>query len=87
MPPKVEAALLALVLAGAWIVMENSHRIDLTQPDDEASRWTTVASCQPPGARYSAGSALAAGGDTADGCASAYRSFTAATSDAVAVTP
>ena len=83
MPPKVEAALLALVLAGAWIVMENSHRIDLTQPDEEASRWTTVASCQPMGTRYSAGSALAA--DGADGCASPYRSFTA--SGAVAVTP
>lgn len=34
MPPKVEAVILAALLVGAYILMENSHRIDVSPADD-----------------------------------------------------
>ena len=89
MPPKVEAVVLAAVLVSAWMVLENSRRIDLTRSDVETGRWTTVATCQnaPAGSRYSAASALAADGDDpasssvagdgADVCETGYRTYTA----------
>jgi hypothetical protein len=99
MPPKVEAVVLAVVLVGAWIVMENSHRIDMTA--DDASRWVTVATCQPApvGSRYSAGSAIAAdsentdilaaagGGNGSDACGGSYRNYSATTMNAVSAVP
>jgi len=88
---KYEPLVLAILALGAAILMENHHRIDMTQADGEAARAAAViASCQPaaPGPRLGIISAFAAEGqseliryggrdDVADACAASARSYSA----------
>lgn len=91
MPPKVEAVILAALLVGAYVLMENSHRIDVSPSDDEVVSLAAVPTCQPAqtARRLSIISAIAAEADGAalpsDGVISAAPDTCAAARDYSAV--
>lgn len=98
---KYEPLVLAILALGASILMENNHRIDMTQSDEPArARSSVISTCQPglrlP--RLGIASAAAAEGqatllsfgdrdDVADACEMSYRNYSAAASGADSVVP
>ncbi len=91
---KYEPVVLAILVVGASILMENNHRVDMSQSDEPArARPNVIATCQPGLKLPSLGIATAAAAegeatlltfgdrdDVADACATTYRNYSAAAS-------
>ena len=100
MPPKVEAVILAALLVGAYILLENSRRIDVSPSDDDRVSVTAIPTCQSTQQtrRYSImraiaaeaeGAALPSDGpsiEAADSCTSA-RDYSAVATNANSAIP